>query len=208
MVYYPTVASSGIARIYLATGKNQLYAQQGRPSANDYAQLAETLFERDQRLTQYYNDTLTNGKWKNMMSDIHIGYTNWSMPEKAVLPEQKQVTPLENPDLGISVEGSEATEKTGKLELPVFDALLGQSYYIDLFNRGTGSFDFTATPSEPWIKINQKEGTVTDEERLWVSIDWKALPAGTHEASLTIQSGNTNVPVLLRAVNGEAPPNR
>lgn len=205
LVYYPTIASSGIARIYLATGKNHLYAQQGRPSANDYAQLAETLFERDQRLTQYYNDTLANGKWKNMMSDIHIGYTNWSMPEKAVLPEQKQVTPLENPDLGISVEGSETTEKTGKLELPAFDALLDQSYYIDLFNRGTGSFDFTAAPSEPWIKISQKEGTVTDEERLWVSIDWKALPAGTHEASLTIQSGNTNVPVLLRAVNGEAP---
>jgi len=124
LVYYPAVASSGIARIYLATGKNHLYAQQGRLLANDYARMAEALYERDQRLTRYYNDTLSNGKWKNMMSDIHIGYTIWSMPEKAILPEQRMVTPQDSPAMGVSVEGSEVTEREGKLELPVFDSLL------------------------------------------------------------------------------------
>ena len=205
LVYYPAVASSGIARIYLATGKNRLYARQSRPSANDYARLAETLFERDLRLSQYYNDTLAGGKWKNMMSDIHIGYTTWSMPEKAVLPEQKTVHPLAEPAMGVSVEGSEATEKMGRLELPAFDALLNASHYIDLFNRGKGSFDFAVTASQPWVKINKTQGTVTDEERLSVSIDWKALPYGTHEASLTIRSGNTQASVGLRAVNGKKP---
>lgn len=124
LVYYPAVASSGIARIYLATGKNHLYAQQGRLLANDYARMAEALYERDQRLTRYYNDTLSNGKWKNMMSDIHIGYTTWSMPEKAILPEQRRVTPQDSPAMGVSVEGCEVTEREGKLELPVFDSLL------------------------------------------------------------------------------------
>ena len=205
LVYYPAVASSGIARIYLATGKNRLYAQQGRPSANGYARLAETLFERDLRLSQYYNDTLAGGKWKNMMSDIHIGYTTWSMPEKAVLPEQKTVHPLAEPAMGVSVEGSEATEKMGRLELPAFDALLNASHYIDLFNRGKGSFDFAVTASQPWVKINKTQGTVTDEERLSVSIDWKALPYGTHEASLTIRSGNTQASVGVCAVNGKKP---
>ena len=207
LVYYPAVASSGIARIYLATGKNHLYAQQGRPSANDCARQAEALFERDQRLSQYYNDTLANGKWKNMMSDIHIGYTRWSMPEKAILPKQKQVIPQEAPAIGVSVEGSEVTEKTGKLELPTFDALLDASHYIDLFNRGKGSFDFTVTASQPWVKINKTQGTVSNEERLSVNIDWQALPYGTHEASLTIQSGNTQIPVSLRAINGKKPEN-
>lgn len=124
LVYYPAVASSGIARIYLATGKNHLYAQQGRLLANDYARMAKALYERDQRLTRYYNDTLSNGKWKNMMSDIHIGYTIWSMPEKAILPEQRMVTPQDSPAMGVSVEGCEVTEREGKLELPVFDSLL------------------------------------------------------------------------------------
>lgn len=118
------MASSGIARIYLTTGKSHLYAQQGRLLANDCARMAEALYERDQRLTRYYNDILSNGKWKNMMSDIHIGYTTWSMPEKAILPEQRMVTPQDSPAMGVSVEGCEVTEREGKLELPVFDSLL------------------------------------------------------------------------------------
>lgn len=205
LVYYPAVASSGIARIYLATGKNHLYAQQGRLLANDYAWMAEALYERDQRLTRYYNDTLSNGKWKNMMSDIHIGYTIWSMPEKAILPEQRMVTPQDSPAMGVSVEGSEVTEREGKLELPVFDSLLDQSYYVDIFNRGKGGFDYAVTASEPWVKISQAKGTVTEESRIMVSVDWETLPKGTHEAQLTIKSGKASVPVALRAVKKQEP---
>ena len=205
LVYYPAVASSGIARIYLATGKNHLYAQQGRLLANDYARMAEALYERDQRLTRYYNDTLSNGKWKNMMSDIHIGYTIWSMPEKAILPEQRKVTPQDSPAMGVSVEGSEVTEREGKLELPVFDSLLDQSYYVDIFNRGKGGFDYAVTASEPWVKISQAKGTVTEESRIMVSVDWEALPKGTHEVQLTIKSGKASVPVALRAVKEQEP---
>ena len=205
LVYYPAVASSGIARIYLATGKNHLYAQQGRLLANDCARMAEALYERDQRLTRYYNDTLSNGKWKNMMSDIHIGYTIWSMPEKAILPEQRKVTPQDSPAMGVSVEGSEVTEREGKLELPVFDSLLDQSYYVDIFNRGKGGFDYAVTASEPWVKISQAKGTVTEESRIMVSVDWEALPKGTHEVQLTIKSGKASVPVALRAVKEQEP---
>ena len=205
LVYYPAVASSGIARIYLATGKNHLYAQQGRLLANDYARMAKALYERDQRLTRYYNDTLSNGKWKNMMSDIHIGYTTWSMPEKAILPEQRMVTPQDSPAMGVSVEGSEVTEREGKLELPVFDSLLDQSYYVDIFNRGKGGFDYAVTASEPWVKISQAKGTVTEESRIMVSVDWETLPKGTHEVQLTIKSGKVSVPVALRAVKGQEP---
>lgn len=205
LVYYPAVASSGIARIYLATGKNHLYAQQGRLLANDYARMAEALYERDQRLTHYYNDILSNGKWKNMMSDIHIGYTTWSMPEKAILPEQRMVTPQDSPAMGVSVEGSEVTEREGKLELPVFDSLLDQSYYVDIFNRGKGGFDYAVTASEPWVKISQAKGTVTEESRIMVSVDWETLPKGTHEAQLTIKSGKASVPVALRAVEEQEP---
>ena len=205
LVYYPAVASAGIARIYSATTMNHLYARQGRPAANDYAKQAEKLFERDLQLSRYYNDTLAGGKWKNMMSDIHIGYTQWSMPEKAVLPEQEQVVLQEAAAMGVCVEGSETTDADGKLELPAFDALLDQTYYIDLFNRGKGSFAFTATPSQPWVKVDKTKGAVTGEERLRVSIKWDDGPSGTQAASLTIQSGNRKVPVSLRAVKGESP---
>lgn len=156
-------------------------------------------------LPRCYNDTLAGGKWKNMMQDIHIGYTQWSMPEKAVLPELVRVTPTESLALGVSVEGSEATEQDGNLALPVFDSLLASEYSVDLFNRGTGSLDYAVTPSAPWLRVSRSAGTLTDEARLLVSIDWCVLEAGTHEGQLTIVSGDTRVPIAVRAVKGEAP---
>lgn len=205
LVYYPAVASAGIANLYTAVTRNRLYASQGRPLANRYADLAEALFRKDGELTRYYNDTLAGGKWKNMMQDIHIGYTQWSMPEKAVLPELVRVTPTESLALGVSVEGSEATEQDGNLALPVFDSLLASEYSVDLFNRGTGSLDYAVTPSAPWLRVSRSAGTLTDEARLQVSIDWGALEAGTHEGQVTIVSGDTRVPIAVRAVKGEAP---
>lgn len=205
LVYYPTVASAGIANLYTAVTRNRLYVSQGRPLANRYADLAEALFRKDGELTRYYNDTLAGGKWKNMMQDIHIGYTQWSMPEKAVLPELVRVTPTESPALGVSVEGSEATEQDGNLALPVFDSLLASEYSVDLFNRGTGSLDYAVTPSASWLRVSRSAGTLTDEARLRVSIDWGVLEAGTHEGQLTIVSGDTRVPIAVRAVKGEAP---
>lgn len=205
LVYYPTMASAGIAQIYNSVTRNHLYAAQGRPLANEYAKQAEELFKKDQCMACYYNDTLAGGKWKNMMSDIHINYTQWSMPEKATLPALKTVVPKDMAELGISVEGSESTEKDGKLELPVFDVLLNQTFYIDLFNRGKGDLAFTATSSHPWIKIDTNQGNFSLEKRLLVHIDWEGLTNGKHDGKVIISDGKSTVPIAIHAVKQEIP---
>ncbi len=73
LVYYPVVASAGVAQIYN-------YATLGDSLS------IEALMRKDERLTDYYNNGLSNGKWKGMMLDNHIGYTKWSIPEKNVNP--------------------------------------------------------------------------------------------------------------------------
>ena len=43
--------------------------------------------KEDSVLTAYYNsEKLSSGKWKGMMQDKHIGYTQWFMPEKNINP--------------------------------------------------------------------------------------------------------------------------
>ena len=69
LVYYPAVASAGVAMIYNAT------------TMGDSLTVCE-LMKKDQRLTDYYNNELANGKWEGMMLDNHIGYTQWSIPDK------------------------------------------------------------------------------------------------------------------------------
>lgn len=68
LVYYPTVASAGVAQIYnCATMGDSLTINE--------------LMKKDQRLSHHYNKVIAGGKWDGMMLDNHIGYTQWSIPE-------------------------------------------------------------------------------------------------------------------------------
>ena len=69
LVYYPAVASAGVSMMYNAT------------TMGDSLTVCD-LMNKDQRLTDYYNKQLAGGKWDGMMLDNHIGYTQWSIPDK------------------------------------------------------------------------------------------------------------------------------
>lgn len=73
LVYYPAVASALVARIYNAATMGDSIA-------------VCRLMETDRQLTDYYNHTLAGGKWNGMMLDNHIGYTQWSIPDKNYHP--------------------------------------------------------------------------------------------------------------------------
>jgi hypothetical protein len=60
--------------------------------------------------------------------------------------------------------------------------------------------DYTVTPSDPWIIVSAKKGSVAKDERLWVSIDWLKAPKGTFSGSVKIAQGNTVVSVKVDAV--------
>lgn len=69
LVYYPAVASAGVAMMYnAATMGDSLTVQH--------------LMEKDKRLTTHYNKVMAGGKWDGMMLDNHIGYTQWSIPDE------------------------------------------------------------------------------------------------------------------------------
>jgi len=207
LVLYPTKASAGVAEIYLAADKNRLFEKQGRVSANDFYKRAHDLFEEDKKMRDYYNDTMSKGKWKNMMSDVHMGYTMWSMPKANQLPEMKEITPLAKPTMGVAIEGSELSwpNATDKAVLPVFDGLAKSSYYIDVFNRGLGKFEFVAKANKPWIKLSQSKGVVEKETRIQVDIDWNAITDGTFDGVIEISQANSIVPVQLSVVKVAQP---
>lgn len=72
LVYYPVVASAGVALIYNAATRGN-------------SPLVEQLMSRDSELSEYYH-RIADGKWNKMMQDKHIGYTQWSMPNNNVNP--------------------------------------------------------------------------------------------------------------------------
>jgi hypothetical protein len=168
------------------------------------AEQVQRLFDADEALMKYYNQTFADGKWNHFMDQVHIGYTIWQDPKQNVMP---RITRLELPQvagLGVSVEGSQLAwpGAHGAPALPRFDAFNRQRRYIDVFNRGRASFAYTATPGAPWILLSASRGTVEKDIRIWVDIDWSKAPKGDASGIVTIsRDGGEKVAVRLEVFN-------
>lgn len=105
LVYYPVVASASTALVWLYAGMNNYYATHGAKnivlsSSTDsggnmtvYADSARWFYRQDSLLSCYYNNVLAHGKWKGIMSDVHIGYKHWFMPKANVMPRLLTILP-------------------------------------------------------------------------------------------------------------------
>jgi len=199
LVLHPIEASATVIRMYILSGRNALYARQGRVSANDLAAEVRQLFRKDAALSAQYN-RLRDGKWNHMMDQTHLGYTYWQEPPVNVMPPVTEIQPLGQPTLGVAVEGGNFRPQTPGfgMTLPAFDRFNRQIQTIDVFNSGVGSVTYAATASAPWIQIDRPGGTVDRETQLHVSIDWQAAPTGDHQGSVSVvQKGASSAPRVI-----------
>ncbi len=205
LVLFPTKASALVNELYLAAGKNALYARQGRASANDWAAETRALFQADTNLMNYFNQTFAHGNWNHFMDQTHLGYTAWRDPPQNSLDAIK-LAELEVPEaaaMGVAVEGSDSAwpGDAGDAILPKFDVFNRQRHFIDVFNKGKAPFEFTAAARNPWILLNETKGSVEKDRRLWVSVDWNKAPKGAASGTVTLAGTGTNVTVKVNAFN-------
>ena len=114
LVYYPAVASAGLAMMYNAA------------TMGDSLTVCD-LMAKDQRLYEYYNKKLAGGKWNGMMRDNHIGYTQWFIPEKNFHPMT----------LGYKVKHDLSPSKdTKEYSIPAYDYTRKDSHWIFLPDLG------------------------------------------------------------------------
>ena len=193
LVLHPIKAVRIVYELNHNLAKNRLYALQDRASANDYALKARKWFAQDAALERRYHE-LNNGRWNHFMSQPHIGYTNWNNPPEDTMPVLHINKPNAVSDMGVSIEGSAAawpqdsgTSWPHNSNMKLTFESFGQSQrYIEIYNKGTVPFDFTAEVSAPWIRLSQQEGKVKDDKRVLVSIDWENLTIGHHAGHIVI----------------------
>jgi len=176
----------------VAAGRNQLYAQQGRASAKVWGDQVTALFARDAELTRQYHEDVAGGKWRGLMSQVHIGYTGWNDPPRNTAPAIKAVATGEPRGLGVAVEGDAKATWSGSAQapmLPVLDIDGAASRWIDVFHGGK-PFVFTARASHPWLRLSQTGGPVDRDVRLEVSAEWRAVPKGLTAAWIEIDGEN------------------
>lgn len=198
LVLHPIVACANLNELYVTVGKNRLYATQGRASANDLAEKARQLYQKDADLSDFFNKQLAGGKWNHMMDQTHIGYTYWQQPDKNSMPEVKTIEIQKDAEMGIVLEGSDKwwPQSSEKAVLPQFDPLNCQRCYIDLFNRGSQPFDAVITPASSRVKVSAIKIHIEKEARIWVEANWKKMPTVLTEVPITISGSGKSVEVM------------
>lgn len=208
LVLFPVEACSNLNEMYVAAGKNKYYGERGGASANYYAEKVKELFDKDAELTSYFHEKLENGKWNHMMSQTHIGYTYWNHPPMNKMPAVSYVHTGKAAELGylieygakprwgwLDVEGDWAFSK----ELPQFDPINNQNYYVELINRGDEKLSYTIKAKENWIKLSSERGKIQFDEKVYVSIDWEKAPKGHATGEIVISGAGkqytVNVPI-------------
>lgn len=191
LVSHPLKASQAVFELNRAVALNLLHGQQGRATANDWAEKARYWFNRDAQLTEQYHG-LGNGRWNHMMSQPHIGYTYWRNPPANLMPVLSVAQPMPVADMGVAPEGSThswpISEYRGQtLALDTFHPYGQARRYIEVFNKGSLTFEFKARASASWIRLSATEGQIQDEQKVWVSIDWQQLPAGLSQGEILVE---------------------
>lgn len=197
LVLYQIRCAAAMSEKFLHAARNRLYAGQGRTTANRYAELTESAQDRIEAETQYYNEDLVGGKWKEMMSAHPRDLPAFDVPGTG------HYTPTDGAALGVVAEGRSAPVRGDEVHsptLPTFHSHVDRERFVDVFARGTDPVEWSATVSDEWIQLSTWGGTVDGERRLWISVDWDVAPTGQTSGEVVIESPGVRKVVGVEAV--------
>ena len=202
LVQYPIDACANLGLMYIAAGRNHLYAEQNRASANKWAAVTYKRFQLDASLSRQYN-SLLDGRWNHMMDQTHIGYISWNDPKSNAMPAVKTLTVPAVKRFGVFPEGqSNGCHATASCTLPPFDPANRQELTFELAPLGSIPVDIQLNASAPWVHLNQQSGTISDDMTVRVTIDWDRVPNLPVEAAVTVASvGQPSVTVHLQLLS-------
>jgi len=200
LVLYPVQCAALMNQKIIYADKSMRYGAAGRASAGEYAKKARAASARIIELTEHYNTGLVTAgaKWNYMMT---WAPGPWGRQfYQFVMPPLSDFDGAGPPRLKVALEGGHGEVLA---DLSVYTQ--GRRF-IDLFNTGKGRIDWQATPSEPWVRLSQTQGSFTTEQRLWVSVDWQSVPAGDHiEATIDIRSSAGEKRIVLPLFDPQRP---
>ncbi|MEV6491679.1 glycosyl hydrolase 115 family protein [Actinoplanes sp. NPDC051633] len=212
LVYYQVKDSAIVYDLRRAEFQNIRYAGEGRAATNALADRAEALFAADQAMSRYYNETLAGGKWAGWQTQPKIGYGNverygpnapWQQPElnNVALPDEifpylERITVPPGSSLGVALDGGDPVTLP-----PASPWSSERARFIEVYNKGTTPFRYRITPGASWLRVTPAAGTVTDQIRATVQVDWRRAPRGTTTVPITVTGAGTSTVVRLPVEN-------
>lgn len=193
LVEYPVHGAYLMNLKYYWADRNALAVRQGRGAgANRFADLALAAHTAEAALTGRYNTEVAGGKWDGIVNPYPS-----QIPKAPGRPAVTRVTRRETSGLGVAAEGNE----TGTDRPLSFSSFTRDRRFVDVFNTGFLPLEWAAETSHPWILLSASGGSLTEQRRVWVEIDWERAPRGAQQAVVVLTGGGRRFEVPLRVVN-------
>ncbi|HEX8148448.1 MAG TPA: glycosyl hydrolase 115 family protein [Pyrinomonadaceae bacterium] len=210
LVLYPVRCAAFANRRVFAAEKAARYASQGRTSAGLWAKQAQEADRLADAETFFYNDKLSGGKWRHIMSR-EMGPGQWkgmrSTPPE-IPPAVSGMRVPEAAGLGVAIEGRAAPLREGEADaaLPALDAYTRGSRFVDIFNTGRAPAPWVARTNEGWIKLSPARGDLRADARVLVSVDWARAPKGERvEGTVEIEGAGARRTLKVPVFNPASP---
>ncbi|MET0650249.1 MAG: hypothetical protein ABW208_26880 [Pyrinomonadaceae bacterium] len=210
LVLYPVRGAALANRRFFAAEKANLYAAQGRASAGLWARHALEADRLAEAETDFYNEKLSGGKWRHMMSR-EMGPGQWKSMRStppAVPPEVLNGSAPEAAGLGVAIEGRAETLREGDAgaALPALDVYTRGARFIDIFNTGRAPAAWVARAKEGWVKLSLARGDLREDARVLVSVDWERAPKGERvEGLIEVEGAGARRTVRVPIFNPASP---
>lgn len=221
MIYFSAEASFNLLKMHLYSGKNHLYASQGKAVANEYDKLVEACIEKDEALKTQMAE-FKDGKWAGMELASHIGFTNWN-DEDWRYPVRHIVRLPKKPRLVVTRadKTQHYTNQYFPITLVIDDFVVSSSKKakIQIANGGQGSvkwkiqegarkvgLDGIAHESGEgsrceWLEFSKTSGETALQDEVEISLKEEKLPLGEEvSCSFEIKTETEFVPVLVKAL--------
>lgn len=224
LVLYAVKATANLYELRRAEFTNIFYASQGRAQANDLAATTEARFADDLALADRYNNVVAGGKWRGFQTQPHIGYgdverygpdAGWQQPEKnhvalpdEIFPPVRRITVADRAEMGVAIDGSDHwwPSSSDAPVLPEFSPFQSQpGQYVDVFNRGGQPFDCTIRAGSPWLVVTPGKGTVEQQLRAELHVDWSRAPKGRTRVPIVVSGAGRTVTVEAVVSNPDVP---
>lgn len=184
---------------YYADKSNLAYDQGRMASADTFSKLSIAADgERKAEIRKY--STIVDGKWDGFIDpeNYDVGANFAGAPVTSQSPATSPVMVLGETEMGAIVQG-EAMPTTEASQL-TFSRYGQDGKFIDIFNKGARSFEWTASSDAEWVTLSKTSGTVCDEERVWVTVN-DYDKAAEQTATITITDGTTTKEVGVTVEN-------
>ncbi len=190
LVYYPVKGAALMNRKMLMAQQSRIYARQGRAATAKAAARAHEAFDSIAALTEQYN-SLRDGKWRHYMQ-LAPGWTATYLN----MPQTGETILAAGPHINVYVPGQIASCMAGGA-IPCQTPYRAETPYFEIFNTGDAPFEWSAQCSDPAITLSETGGTVADQCRIYVGIDWDKVAAGHSTASCTVKGCGRTMTVLV-----------